>query len=187
MTTGLIDASLDVVAGIDVWDKAISTYKNNHDHLPICKDLTQYPPAEFTKETGIKSFDILVGGPPCQGFYLAGKRKENDPGNSLSKEYVKYLNHFKPKAFIMENVVGILSMKTSSGELVKERIITELSKCYSWQIYKLSAADFEVPQIRKRVTIIGFRKDLNIQPTEPEKISTTHLAVKSVLEKKGCG
>ena len=185
MTTGLVNASLDIVAGIDIWDKAINTYKNNHDHISLCKDLTKYPPSSFVDETGIKSFDVLVGGPPCQGFSLAGKRKENDPRNSLFKEYVKYLNYFKPKAFIMENVVGILSMKTATGELVKDIIIAELSKFYNCEIYKLSAADFEVPQIRKRVIIIGFRKDLKIKPTEPKKISPNdHIPVKTILEKK---
>jgi DNA-cytosine methyltransferase len=121
----------------------------------------------------------------CQGFSIAGKRDNKDPRNSLFMEYVKYLNYFKPKAFIMENVIGILSMKTAGGELVKDIILEELKVNYDCNFFKLSAADFEVPQKRKRVIFIGFRKDLKIVPTEPSKINPdNHIAVKTILENK---
>jgi DNA (cytosine-5)-methyltransferase 1 len=146
------------------------------------KDLTNYPPEEFVKETNITEIDILVGGPPCQGFSLAGKRDKKDPRNSLFMEFVKYLNYFKPKMFIMENVRGILSMKTSDGTYVKKLILDELTKEYNCIPFSLYARDFEVPQIRNRVLFIGIRKDLNIIPTEPEKINpNNHIPVSSIL------
>jgi hypothetical protein len=117
MSKGLTDAGLNVIAGIDIWDKAVESYNKNYHHKAYCADLTQLPPEKFNelynKEN--KNVDILVGGPPCQSFSIAGKRDKNDPRNALFMEYVKYLDYFKPKAFIMENVIGLLSKKTANG------------------------------------------------------------------------
>ncbi len=85
-------------------------------------------------------------------------------------EYLKYLNFFKPKAFIMENVMGILSMKNELNEKVIDIILNKLNENYNTCVCKLMASDFNVPQNRKRVIIIGIRRDLNIIPTSPEPI-----------------
>lgn len=172
MSKGLTDAGLNVIAGIDIWDKAIENYNKNYKHKAYCQDLTKLSPEQFNtlynKEN--KIIDIIVGGPPCQSFSIAGKRDKNDPRNALFMEYVKYLEYFKPKAFIMENVIGMLSKKTESGEKVITIIMDELNKNYNCMINKLYASDFEVPQNRRRTIIIGIRKDLNIIPKEPEPI-----------------
>ena len=180
MTTGLVAAGFNVVAGIDIWDTAIETYRMNHAHSAICADLTQYTPEEFHKHHN-QQIDVLVGGPPCQSFSMAGKRDRNDPRGSLFMEYVKYLDYFNPKAFIMENVMGILSAKTAAGELVIDIITSLLSRNYRIVVCKLYASDFEVPQNRRRVIIIGIRKDLNVTPTEPLPVGTRP-PVKTVLE-----
>jgi DNA (cytosine-5)-methyltransferase 1 len=172
MTKGLTDSGLNVIAGIDIWDKAIENYNKNFLHKAYCEDLTSLYPEKFNslynKEN--KNIDIIVGGPPCQSFSIAGKRDKNDPRNTLFMEYVKYLDYFKPKAFIMENVIGMLSKKTENGENVITIIMEELTKNYNCIINKLYASDFEVPQNRRRTIIIGIRKDLNIIPKEPEPI-----------------
>jgi DNA (cytosine-5)-methyltransferase 1 len=172
MSKGLTDAGLNVIAGIDIWDKAVESYNKNYHHKAYCADLTQLPPEKFNelynKEN--KNVDILVGGPPCQSFSIAGKRDKNDPRNALFMEYVKYLDYFKPKAFIMENVIGMLSKKTANGENVIDIIMEQLNRNYNCIINKLYASDYEVPQNRRRTIIIGIRKDLNILPNEPEPI-----------------
>ena len=120
----------------------------------------------------------------CQSFSIAGKRDKNDPRNALFMEYVKYLNYFNPKAFIMENVIGMLSKKTASGENVIDIIMEQLNNNYNCIINKLYASDFEVPQNRRRVIIIGIRKDLNILPKEPEriiKLPQNRIPVKTIL------
>jgi DNA (cytosine-5)-methyltransferase 1 len=186
MSKGLTDAGLNVIAGIDIWDKAIESYNHNFQHKAYCEDLTKFPPEKFNdmynKEN--KTVDIIVGGPPCQSFSIAGKRDKNDPRNTLFMEYVKYLEYFKPKAFIMENVIGMLSKKTENGENVIDIIMEQLNKNYNCIINKLYASDFEVPQNRRRTIIIGIRKDLNKLPTEPELVikSIQHrIPVKTVL------
>ena len=186
MTKGLTDAGLNVIAGIDIWDTAVESYNKNYTHKAFCEDLTKLPPAMFNelynKEN--KTIDILVGGPPCQSFSIAGKRDKNDPRNALFMEYVKYLDYFNPKAFIMENVIGMLSKKTATGENVIDIIMEQLNRNYNCIINKLYASDFEVPQNRRRTIIIGIRKDLTIEPKEPEPIIKSikdRIPVKTIL------
>jgi DNA (cytosine-5)-methyltransferase 1 len=185
MSKGLSDAGLNIIAGIDVWDTAINSYKKNFHHQAICEDLTKLPPDKFNdiynKEN--KIIDLIVGGPPCQGFSIAGKRETSDPRNSLFMEYVKYINYFNPKTFIMENVIGILSMKTDKHEKVIDIILSQLNINYNCIVTKLYASDFEVPQNRRRTIIIGIRKDLNIIPTEPIPILSVEnrIPVKTIL------
>lgn len=179
MSKGLTDAGFNVIAGIDCWDKAISSYRQNFHHQGICVDLTQLSPEQFNERYNPERLpvDVLVGGPPCQGFSIAGRRDTKDPRNSLFMEYVKYLEYFRPQAFIMENVIGILSMKTEAGTHVINIIMEYLNVHYNCVISKLYASDFEVPQNRRRTIIIGVRKDLGIHPREPKPILTVEQRV----------
>lgn len=188
MTTGLSNAGLEVVAGIDIWDKATESYSLNHNHTVVTADLKKYKPSDLKKEHNIKKgdIDIIVGGPPCQGFSVAGKRDKKDPRNSLFMDYNLYLKFYKPKAFIMENVIGVLSMKTSRGKKVIDIIMKHLEKDYTCTINKLYASDFEVPQNRRRVIIVGVRKDLNINPVQitPVLKVEDRISVSTVLENR---
>ena len=189
MSWGMTTAGLNIIAGIDIWDKAVENYNLNYEHKAYCHDLTAFPPEQFDElyNTDKKSVDILVGGPPCTSFSIAGKRDKNDPRNTLFMEYVKYLDYFEPKAFIMENVIGILSKKTESNENIIDIIMEHLGRNYNCIITKLYASDFEVPQNRRRTIIIGIRKDLGIYPTEPEKVIKSvedRIPVKTILEPK---
>lgn len=187
MSKGLSDAGLHIIAGIDIWDVAINSYnKNFNTHKGYSYDLTKLPPEKFNEihNKDNKTIDIIVGGPPCQSFSIAGKRDKNDPRNSLFIEYIKYLDYFKPKLFIMENVIGILSKKTNNDEKVIDIIMNELNRNYNCIITKLYASDFEVPQNRRRVIIIGIRKDLKIIPKEPKsiiKLVKDRIPVKTIL------
>lgn len=189
MTKGLEDAGLNIITGIDIWDKAIESYNKNFQHKAYCADLTKLSPDKFNElyNKDNRIIDIIVGGPPCQSFSIAGRRDKNDPRNTLFIEYVRYLDYFKPKAFIMENVIGLLSKKTNNGEKVIDIIMEQLNKNYNCIINKLYASDFEVPQNRRRTIIIGIRKDLNIIPKEPELIIKNiknRIPVKSILIEK---
>lgn len=170
MAVGLKQAGLDVIAGIDIWDKAVETYGNNHTHSAICKDLTKYPPSQFDADYNHgQQIDIISGGIPCQSFSMAGKRDQNDPRSSLFMNFMDYLHYFKPRAFIIENVIGILSAKLPDNQLVIDVIKSYLGD-YHHIVMKLYASDYGVPQNRRRVIIMGIRKDLKIMPTEPPTI-----------------
>lgn len=186
MSKGLTDAGLNVIAGIDIWDKAISSYGKNFNHNAILTDLTQLSPDKFESiyNKDKLTIDIITASPPCQGMSISGKRDKNDPRNSLFMEFVKYLNFYNPMLFLMENVIGMLSMKTDNNEKIIDIIMQHLEVNYNCIICKLYASDFEVPQNRRRVIIIGVRKDLNILPTEPVVVSTHRIPVKQVLEEK---
>lgn len=185
MSKGLTDAGLHIIAGIDIWDKAVASYNQNFTHSAYCADLTTLTPEKCNElyNKDHRPVDVLVGGPPCQSFSIAGKRDINDPRNALFMEYVTYLNYFSPKVFLMENVIGMLSKKTEQGEAVIDIIMAHLSVNYRCIITKLYASDYEVPQNRRRVIIIGIRKDLGRIPVEPTPILSVaqRIPVKTIL------
>ena len=184
LTCGMVDAGYNIVCSIDIWKPACDTLKANFEHPVLCKDLKTYEPKKFVEDTNIHDVDMIVGGFPCQSFSIAGKRDVNDPRGTLYMDYIKYIKYFHPKCFLMENVVGILSMKDKNGNKIVDNILNSLSDEYDCQYYKVNASDFEVPQNRKRIIFIGLRKDLHKKIFEPEKISKKHIPVKNILFKK---
>ena len=127
--------------------------------------------------------DIIIGGPPCQAYSSLGRAKDDnamqdDPRNYLFESYVKVLNHYMPKFFVFENVTGMLTAKIN-GEHIVNRIVASLGENYKVkfdpQMNVLNSANYGVPQIRKRVIIIGVRKDISIEPEEMyDSIIKTH-------------
>jgi DNA (cytosine-5)-methyltransferase 1 len=184
-TKGLVEAGLNVIAGIDNWERAIESYSANFDHKAICEDLTQLSPEKFQSNynTENESIDIIVGSPPCQSFSMAGRRKKDDPRNDLYEEFVKYVDFYRPKAFLMENVMGILSKKNSEDENVIDIILSKFEEGYNTKVYKLYASDFYVPQNRRRVIIFGIRKELGIEPEylQPELTIDQRISVREFL------
>jgi DNA (cytosine-5)-methyltransferase 1 len=109
--------------------------------------------------------DILIGGPPCQGFSTAGLRFWEDPRNNLLKSYVNALKFIKPKWFLMENVEGLLTAK--NGEYVHEAVKAFVSLGYAVRVEKVYAHEYGIPQRRKRVLIIGNRIGIDFKFPEP--------------------
>ncbi len=86
--------------------------------------------------------DVIVGGPPCQGFSLSGKRKVDDPRNTLFKHYLRFVDAFRPKLAILENVRLLTSMKNPDGRFVKDEISAEFRKHgYKIQYFEINAKD----------------------------------------------
>lgn len=143
----------------DEW--ASETYKANHKNTKVITgDITQILNLDELLPKNM-IIDGIIGGPPCQGFSLSGNRDKNDPRNSLFMEFVRFVKYYKPKFFVMENVTGILSMKTKNNENVKDLILKEYKEAgYNVKICKLNAAEHGVPQARIRVIFIGIRNDI---------------------------
>lgn len=168
------------------WDNnAVETFKLNFPDVPVYHgDIADLSGADCMKLAGIKrgELDVFDGSPPCQGFSTAGKRKFDDPRNSLFKEYARLLADLQPKVFVMENVTGMVKGVMKQAYL---QIIQTLRDCgYVCKGQVLNAMFYNVPQSRERVIIIGVRKDLGIEPSHPKpqtKPITVRQALRDVL------
>ncbi len=158
LSRGFIDAGFNVSLGIDFDDMALETFRHNHEGAVGMKldlfDLDNVDKIKaFFDEKG-QTVDVLVGGPPCQGFSLAGPRQVDDSRNVLYRAMVKTATILRPKAVVLENVPGMIQLH---GGLVKDKIIEDFTRLG----YKMSepkilyAPEYGVPQIRKRVFFVG--------------------------------
>jgi len=151
------------------WDAAAcATFRVNFPDAPVfqgdikklsaekCLDLIGLEPGEL---------DVLDGSPPCQGFSLAGKRRVFDPRNSLFQEFVRLLYGLKPKAFVMENVSGLV--KGKMRPLFKEMTRELKTAGYRVSCRLVDAQWLGVPQMRQRLIWIGIRNDFDMEPHHP--------------------
>lgn len=154
LSLGFENAGFNVLLGIDMWEDALVTYRHNHKNgNTLCADLASLPVEEVDKAINHKKVDVIIGGPPCQGFSIAGKRIVDDERNKLYKSFVRMVAYFKPKAFVLENVPNILSIGDGA---VREAIIKDFSELGYKVTYKvLLAADYGVPQNRRRAIFVG--------------------------------
>lgn len=157
---GLIKSGHEIVFATDFDKDCKLTYDFNFDHELILKDV------KTLKGNELPDYDLLTGGFPCQGFSVANKYRDvSDERNELYLEIVRILEETNPKYFLAENVPGILSL--GKGEVVKQ-IMDEFSNIgledgrmgYEVHKYKLNAADYGVPQGRKRVIFLGVNKEI---------------------------
>ena len=159
LSRGFLDAGYDVVLGVDFDDAALKTFKANHGSAEAMKlDLFDHSNIEkiikFLDEKNIK-LDVLVGGPPCQGFSIAGPRDMNDKRNSLYLAMVKLADRLKPQAVVLENVPGMIQ---TNGGIGAKRIVQDFTEIgYKMTPKLLYAPDYGIPQIRKRVFFVGLR------------------------------
>lgn len=148
----------EVVAAADIWETAINTYKLNHKKKEgieiLQEDLTALNPSYWKKYKD--KADVIIAGPPCQGFSMSGKRNADDERNTLFEEVIKITEVVNPKYVVIENVVGLLSMNTPEGIPVKSLIYKEFERIgYKVNHKILNAADYKVPQQRKRVVFLA--------------------------------
>ena len=152
------------------WDNnAVETFRLNFPEVPVYHgDIAKLTGAECMRlaGVGVGELDVFDGSPPCQGFSTAGKRKFDDPRNSLFREYARLLKELQPRVFVMENVTGMVKGCMKQAYLT---IIKTLRDCgYRARGEVLNAMYYNVPQSRERVIIIGVRNDLGIEPSHPK-------------------
>lgn len=160
LSRGFLDAGYDVILGVDNEKIALETFALNHDNAKTLNlDLSKKESIkEIKKALGGEVPDIIIGGPPCQGFSLTGTRNFDDKRNRLYLAMIEAVKELEPKAFLVENVPGLARLY--SGE-VKDEILKRFMKLsYTVKMQILCAADYGVPQMRKRVVFIGLKKGL---------------------------
>jgi len=163
LSFGFEQAGFNVLLGIDNDAMALKTFELNHNGAKsICGDITEINYKEHIAPLlGGKKIDVIIGGPPCQGFSLSGPRNFNDPRNKLYLSYIRLVEEIQPKAFVIENVPGLVGL--FNGEVKDHIIETFAGLGYTVKYQILCAADYGVPQSRKRVVFVGVKGDNNFE------------------------
>ena len=170
------DKDFKIIAANEIEYDMAQTYSLNHPSVKVYNcDIKDFGLKNLKQDFEIEKgdIDLIVGGPPCQAYSTVGKRLLDDPRGQLFQEYYRVLKELEPKAFIFENVKGLLSM--SKGELFK--IIISLFESLGYKIYHkvLNSADYGVPQIRERIIIVGTKLNNKYYFPEPTHSDKTNL------------
>lgn len=161
-------AGHNVVAAVDKDEYCIETLRENHDGVNVIQcDLSEITPKEFATKYAIEkdNIDIVVGGPPCQGFSNSGNMDIDDVRNTLVFTFAEYVNYFDPTHFLMENVIGMLSFEDIVSDL--------LSSFEGYEVRKEvhNAKEYGVPQKRRRVIVIGSKTSTDIEQPDCDTIT----------------
>lgn len=151
-------AGFDIVGGIDFNEYATVTFKHNFKKAKVHNiDITTFKDEDIDEEYG--DVDVIVGGPPCQGFSTANRHQKEmeDPRNKLFFEYIRFVQRIRPKVIMIENVRGLLTRDNCYAINRIEEILGEEDYNISYKV--LDASEYGVPQNRKRAIIVGIRKD----------------------------
>lgn len=177
LSEGFYRLGFEALAHVEIDHWACETLRKRMAHFGyknIDKEVIEYDITlpdvmdKLNQAVNGRTVDVIIGGPPCQAYSTAGRVRDSkgmakDPRNFLFEKYVNILEHFKPKFFVFENVTGLLSAKVN-GEFVFNQIVTALGSQYNIisdpNVLIHNTADYGVPQIRKRVIIMGVRKDI---------------------------
>ena len=175
LSLGFDNAGFKNLFSVEFDKNYANTYmKNFPDHNMIVDDIKNIDDKKIESLVGKNKVDIIIGGPPCQGFSIAGNIGRNfidDDRNRLFKEFVRFVKLLQPRMFIMENVAAI--ERHNKGKTIKE-ISEEFKKCgYEIKHKVLLASDYSVPQERRRIFIVGTKKENSFQfPIKCSKIVT---------------
>lgn len=159
---GFQEAGFDVIIGVDNNEAALDTFtKNHHNSKALNLDLhTDEAIDEIVEQCNGKQVDVIIGGPPCQGFSLTGTRNESDERNTLFNAMFRLAKKTNPKAIIIENVPGLLKLY---GGKAKDEIFQLCEENgYTCNSKVLFAPDYGVPQIRKRAFFVALKKEIGL-------------------------
>ncbi len=165
LSLGFKKAGFQVVQAIESDPHAAATYRHNHPEADLLEeDICSFDPDASLSRLGLRPGDItvLINGPPCQGFSESNRRTRSltNPQNHLYQQFLKFLKAVQPVWFVFENVAGL---RTLSGGYILQRIIEECAALgYEVKWKELNAADYGVPQFRRRLFILGNRFGLPI-------------------------
>lgn len=171
LSQGFVKAGCEIEFAVEFDTSIADSYKKNHPHTTVYnEDISKLDTASIKQKH--PDVDIIIGGPPCQGFSQKGKRLSlDDPRNYLFQQFVRFVRDFSPEYFVIENVPNIL---TTSNGYFKDQIIREFETLgYGVNCGVLCAADFGVPQDRRRAVFIGKKGGSTVPLPKPSGIRTT--------------
>ncbi len=177
LTLGLVQAGGESIAAVDHDLDSTLTYSRM---FPSCKNV-YHGDIETWRPNINENVDVIIGGPPCQGFSLArGQRFLNDPRNHLYKEFVRIVDHLRPGWIVIENVPGI----TNIGDgVILNQIYEEFSNLGYWLGHRIiNMADYGVPQTRKRAVFVGSRITTKFAWPEPTHTKGGYVTIKEALD-----
>ena len=167
LSRGFMDAGFDIIVGVDNDKDALNTFALNHNGAkPLNADLSKQETFdEIRRIAGDRPIDVIIAGPPCQGFSLTGPRNFDDERNKLYLAVIEMVKKYQPKGFIIENVPGMATLYEGQ---IKDEILRRFDAMgYNIACKILKACDYGVPQMRKRLIFMGVRKDIG-SPRFPE-------------------
>lgn len=194
---GFEKEGFDIILSTDFDEDCEKVHKINRPNIPFVRaDIRTLSNEKIDELLNGQTVDVLIGGPPCQGFSTIGNRVSSDPErrtkydtrNDLFREYIRILNHLQPKVFVMENVKGI---KTRDGGTIFEEIQRQFKETgYDFNCITLNAADYGVPQYRERVFFYGTRIGVDFEapiPTHGENRNPYNIVLDAIgdLANKG--
>ena len=167
LSKGFMDAGFDIIVGVDNDQAALNTFELNHNGaVGLNADLSKHETFDEIKRiAGDREIDVIIAGAPCQGFSLTGPRNFDDKRNQLYLAVIEMVKEYNPKGFIIENVPGMATLYKGQ---IKDEILRRFKEMgYNIECKILVAADYGVPQLRKRLVFMGVRKDIGV-PHFPE-------------------
>ena len=180
MSTGFLDAGMKVSAGFDIDRRAVQAYRYNHEYRGsrgFEVDAVGLSGAEILRLAEVDYVDVLLAGPPCQPFSIVGKRRgREDNRANLIAEFVRLVRELRPKAFVFENVPNLTTI--AEGSIFNELCRTLRHLGYGLEVGVVAAADYGVPQTRKRLLMIGVsgREAIGLPPvTHGAPLMSTNL------------
>lgn len=165
---GFKEVGFESLGSSDFMDESEETYRLNWPSEPfIKKDIRKLTVSDILKITGGKKPDVILGGPPCQGFSVMGDKNSSDPRNTLSESYVRIVDDLRPKCFVFENVKGFKTM--FGGKFISKTANSFSALGYDVYVKVLNASNYGVPQNRERVFLVGTKTGHSFQYPAPSQ------------------
>ena len=186
LSKGFELAGTKILIGCDKDKNFMETWKNNHKGIAVTGSLTEGETKKLIiqtikKKLKGKKLDIIIGGPPCQGFSTAGWRLDGDDRNKLWNEYLDLVKVIRPKYFLIENVVGLLTSMNKSKNVVENMESAFSNIGYNFKYKKIESQFLGVLQVRKRISIFGALKNLEM-PEYPKEFVKKFVTVEEAIK-----
>ncbi len=167
LSLGFAQAGFKIALAVECDPNTGQTYRFNHPSVQLIEqDIGKVDPKDCLSRIGVEreSLTALIGGPPCQGFSESNRRTRtlDNPRNHYYVEFFRFLDAMRPFWFVLENVAGLRTL--AGGSLLQDIVGCGTSSGYAVQVHELDATEFGVPQVRRRIFVVGCRFGVALPP-----------------------